>query len=52
VESQSAESQAAETANAVAPEQPQESETSAWDTLGEPPPEDRGAKKAAPGGVD
>jgi len=49
VESQSAESQAAETANVVAPEQPQESETSAWDTLGEPPPEDRGAKKAAPG---
>ena len=36
--------------NAVAPEQPQESETSAWDTLGEPA--DRTAKKAAPGGVD
>ena len=52
VEAQSAEpgeADAANAANAVAPEQPQESETSAWDTLGEPPPEDRGAKKAAPG---
>ena len=54
-DAQSAEPQvadAANAANAVVPEQPQESETSAWDTLGEPPPEDRGAKKAAPGGVD
>ena len=40
--------------NAVAPEQPQESETSAWDTLGEPArdSEGRSAKKAAPGGVE
>ena len=38
----------ADAVNAVAPEQPQEPETSAWDTPGEPPPEDRGAKKAAP----
>ena len=52
VEARSAELQEAETPTAVAPEQPQESETSAWDTLGEPPAEDRGAKKAAPGGVD
>lgn len=59
VESQAAEAQSAEpgeadAANAVAPEQPQESETSAWDTLGEPArdSEGRGAKKAAPGGVD
>jgi segregation and condensation protein B len=46
------EADAANAANAVAPEQPQESETSAWDTIGEPAPEDRGAKKAAPGSVD
>ena len=51
LESQSAaEAQDVGTANTVAPEQPQESETSAWDTLGEPA--DRSAKKAAPGGVD
>ena len=50
LESQSAETQEAGAANTVAPEQPQESETSAWDTLGEPA--DRSAKKAAPGGVD
>jgi len=52
-DAQSAEPQGAEATNAVnavAPEQPQESETSAWDTLGEPA--DRSAKKAAPGGVD
>ena len=49
VESQNADSWEAGAANAVAPEQPQESETAAWDTPGEPAPEDRGAKKAAPG---
>jgi len=48
-EAPSAEPGEADAANAVAPDQPQEAETSAWDTPGEPPPEDRGAKKAAPG---
>ena len=53
-ETQNAELQEAETPNVVAPEQPQESETSAWDTLGEPArdSEGRSAKKAAPGGVE
>ena len=46
------ESIAANASNVVTPEQPQESETSAWDTPGEPDPdsEGRSAKKAAPGG--
>jgi segregation and condensation protein B len=50
VEAQNAEPGEADPANAAAPEQPQEAETSAWDTPGEPA--DRSAKKAAPGGVD
>ena len=52
VEARNAELQEAETPTAVALEQPQESETSAWDTIGEPArdSEGRGAKKAAPGG--
>jgi segregation and condensation protein B len=49
-EAPSAEPGEADAVNAAAPEQPQESETSAWDTPGEPA--DRSAKKAAPGGVD
>jgi segregation and condensation protein B len=53
-EAEPGEADAASTANAVVPEQPQESETSAWDTLGEPArdSEGRSAKKAAPGGVE
>ncbi len=50
LEALSAEPGEADAPNAVAPEQPQEPETSAWDTPGEPA--DRSAKKAAPGGVD
>jgi segregation and condensation protein B len=41
------ESAESDAANTAAPAQPQETETSAWDTPGEPV--DRGAKKAAPG---
>lgn len=61
-ESQSGELGSAAAANAVTPGQPQESETAAWDTPGEPPressqdssaeSEDRAAKKAAPGSGD